>query len=699
MLTTVDDVAQAFENDERFSTWTVRDKTSGYLEIARGDVVLVLAWPELWRDPKAFDPHLTRARSGNYPLMLFGNDSDFVDGNVDEIENVLALTAMATPMPMERLVLAVRTLCSSVELRAEKAQIELDLERARYENGLLISIGRALSQQRDINSLLAMILRRAREVTGADAGSVYVVEGDAEELSERRIRFAVSQNDSISVESKGFTIPVSSSSIVGACVLAGEEIKIADLYKLDEPGTGNNPWGFVHDRSFDNKNNYQTRSMLTVPMISARNQVIGVIQLINKRARGVPNFKDATDFESGIVSFDEVSVNYASTLGSQAGIALENALLYDEVRTLFEGFVRASVTAIESRDPTTSGHSERVAELTIGLAKAADRADSGPYAHLAFDLDELKQIEYAGLLHDFGKVGVREHVLVKAKKLYPHERDLILQRFQFIRRTMEVESLQSQVKYLVEASREQVAEDMERFGAESLAKLQELDEFLQFIMQANQPSVLEKGGFERIADIANHVFLDIDGKEQSFLTNDEVMALQVGRGSLTPDERREIESHVVHTYNFLTKIPWGRAFRNVPEIAGSHHEKLNGKGYPNGLPGGDIPVQSKMMTISDIYDALTASDRPYKKAMPVERALDILGYEVKGGALDPDLLQLFLGREGLSDHAGVGAFAFAFEFGPEPEPEFEFEPESVSVFVFVSVPVSLSVAVAVAVAA
>jgi len=642
MLTTVDDVARAFEAEKRLAAWNVRDAQTSYLEVERGDVVLVLAWPDLWRDEAAFAPHLTRARSGNYALILLGSDDDFTDGEVDQLTNIPVLSTVVTPAPLQRLLIAVRNQGSRVDGRAAKAQVELDLERARYENDMLISIGRALSQQRDINSLLDIILRRAREVTGADAGSVYVVEGDAEAVQDRQIRFAVSQNDSIDVESKGFTIPVSSNSIVGACVLAGEEIKIADLYKLDEPGTGNNPWGFVHDRSFDSKNNYQTRSMLTVPMISARNQVIGVIQLINKRARGVPNFKDRSDFESGIRQFDGVSVNYASTLASQAGIALENALLYDEVRTLFEGFVRASVTAIESRDPTTSGHSERVATLTMELAKAADRADSGPFADLKFSVDDIKQIEYAGLLHDFGKVGVREHVLVKAKKLYPHEKNLILHRFQFIRRTIEVELLQQRVNYLVEASREQVAADLERVESDGLAKMKELDDFLQFILQANEPTVLEKGGFERLADIATRVYQGVDGTEQHFLTDEEVHALQVGRGTLTAEERREIESHVVHTYNFLKQIPWGRTFGDVPEIAGSHHEKLNGKGYPNGLPGPEIPVQSKMMTISDIYDALTASDRPYKKAMPASRALDILGYEVKGGALDPDLLQLFL---------------------------------------------------------
>ncbi len=225
MLTTVDDVAQAVESDKRLESWTVREKTSGYLELQRGSVVLVLAWPQLWRDSFAVTPHLTRARSGNYSLLLFGSDDDFIAGAIGEIENVPVLSAVLSPVSVERLALVVDNVGATVELRGEKAQVELDLERARYENDMLISIGRALSQQRDINSLLDIILRRAREVTGADAGSVYVVEGDADDIRDRTIRFAVSQNDSIQVESKGFTIPVSSSSIVGACVLAGEEVR------------------------------------------------------------------------------------------------------------------------------------------------------------------------------------------------------------------------------------------------------------------------------------------------------------------------------------------------------------------------------------------------------------------------------------------------------------------------------------------
>jgi HD-GYP domain-containing protein (c-di-GMP phosphodiesterase class II) len=543
---------------------------------------------------------------------------------------------------MSRLLLTLRGRSDAIAQRMASASLELELERSRHENDMLISIGRALSQERDIQSLLAIILRRACEVTNADAGSVYIVEGQDEEIANRTLRFAVSQNDSRTLPPAGFTMPVSASSIAGQCVLSGDRINVPDLYALDEPGTGNNPWGFIHDRTFDDKYRYQTRSVLAVPMISARADVIGVIQLINKRAKGWIQLDLPGDFESGVVTFDEVSEAYVSTLASQAGIALENVLLYDEVKNLFDKFVKAAVTAIESRDPTTSGHSERVAELTVGLARAVNRAESGHYREVRFSRDDLTQIEYASLLHDFGKVGVREHVLVKAKKLYEHERELIMQRFQLIKRGYKIEGLESKVRYLTEASLDQVRDQLDAVDRDMVAKVQELDDIIKFILQANEPTVLEQGGFERIAEIAGMTFKTDDGGQVPYLAHDEATCLQIRRGSLTEQERLEINSHVVHTFNFLEKIPWSRTLRDVPLIAGAHHEKLDGSGYPHGLRGQAIPIPSRMMAITDIYDALTAKDRPYKKAMPAEKALDIVAAEVKRGQLDAELFDVFV---------------------------------------------------------
>ncbi len=643
-----DDLVNAVARDRRMLGYRVRRQGDGWIELevvaqrTRMPIFIVLAWPSVWTNAEELRPHLVRARSGNYSLLVVGSDAELEEARLDAMPQDADMTAVVAPVGMTRLLLALRARAEATMQRMQSAGLELELERSRHENDMLISIGRALSQERDIQSLLAIILRRACEVTNADAGSIYVVEGADEDVAQRKLRFAVSQNDSRTLPPAGFTMAVSSTSIVGQCVLSGDRINVPDLYSLDEPGSGNNPWGFVHDRTFDDKYRYQTRSVLAVPMISARAEVIGVIQLINKRAKGWITLDLPSDFESGVVPFDDVSEAYIFALASQAGIALENVLLYEEVKTLFDGFVKAAVTAIESRDPTTSGHSERVAELTVGLARAVNRAETGHYREVRFSRDDLTQIQYAALLHDFGKVGVREHVLVKAKKLYEHERAMILQRFQLIKRGYKIEGLEKRVRYLTEASREQVAEAIAADDRDIIAKITELDDIIKFILAANEPTVLDQGGFERIADIASKTFTDETGIVAPFLSPDEASCLQIRRGSLTEQERLEINSHVVHSYSFLSRIPWSRTLRDVPEIAGAHHEKLDGSGYPKQLRGDQIPVPARMMAIADIYDALTASDRPYKKAMPAEKALDIVGSEVKRGQLDQELFDVFV---------------------------------------------------------
>ena len=649
LLASPDDLVNAVARDRRMIGYRVRRQGDGWIELevvaqrAKMPVLLVVAWPDVWRDPEALRPHLVRARSGNYALLVVGSDPELDEARLAEQPADADVTALGSPVSMTRLLMSLRSRADAIALRMNAASLELELERSRHENDMLISIGRALSQERDIQSLLGIILRRACEVTNADAGSVYIVDGNDEDVSKRSLRFAVSQNDSRVVRAAGFTMPVSSTSIVGTSVISGDRINVPDLYALDDPGSGNNPWGFIHDRQFDDEYRYQTRSVLAVPMISARAEVIGVIQLINKRAKGWITLDLPADFEAGVVAFDDVSEAYVSALASQAGIALENVLLYEEVKTLFDSFVKAAVTAIESRDPTTSGHSERVAELTVGLARAVNRAENGPYRDVRFSRDDMTQIQYAGLLHDFGKVGVREHILVKAKKLYEHERELILQRFQLIKRGYRIEGLESKVRYLTEASREQVQEHLAQSDKSLAAKVEELDDIIKFILTSNEPTVLDQGGFERIAVLAGLTYQDEHGTELPLLSPDEASSLQIRRGSLTEPERLEINSHVVHTYNFLCQIPWSRTLRDVPEIAGGHHEKLDGTGYPKGLRGDQIPVPARMMAISDIYDALTAKDRPYKKAMPAERALDILASDVKGGKLDADLFEVFCG--------------------------------------------------------
>ena len=254
----------------------------------------------------------------------------------------------------------------------------------------------------------------------------------------------------------------------------------------------------------------------------------------------------------------------------------------------------------------------------------------------------IRDREYASLLHDFGKIGVREEVLVKAKKLYPHELDMVKQRFEFAELLAERDALGKKLRVLSEGAGQQALAQIE---AELEAKRKELRAFLQTIHDANEPTVLKEGDFTRIMDISKRSYRDLCGHEHPLLTEGEVVSLQVTRGSLHEKEIEEIRSHVVHTKEFLSSIPWGKNFANIPEIAGAHHEKLNGKGYPKGISSGQIPLGSKIMTIADIFDALTARDRPYKKAMPIARALDILGFEVKDGNIDGHLVKTFTEAE------------------------------------------------------
>jgi response regulator RpfG family c-di-GMP phosphodiesterase len=250
----------------------------------------------------------------------------------------------------------------------------------------------------------------------------------------------------------------------------------------------------------------------------------------------------------------------------------------------------------------------------------------------------LRELEYASLLHDFGKIGVREKVLVKAKKLYDERLELVRSRFDFVAQTIESDLLAEKVRLL---ERGATRAEHEALEAERARKRGELDGAWEAVCVANEPTVLSSGDFDRIEAIAHRTYVDLRGQVQPLLSDDEVTCLKVNRGSLTPQEFDEIRSHVSHTFRFLSQIPWGKSLRRVPIIAGAHHERLNGTGYPSRLLAEEIPLQSKMMSVADIYDALTASDRPYKKAMPLERALDILDFSVKDGHLDADLVRIF----------------------------------------------------------
>jgi HD-GYP domain-containing protein (c-di-GMP phosphodiesterase class II) len=511
-------------------------------------------------------------------------------------------------------------------------------EQQRYQELTeLTRVGVALSHERDLTKLLEMILSQARRITNSDAGSLYLAVRTDDGGPPKKLRFKVAQNYSIpNLPFSESTVAVDHASLAGYVAATAQPLVISDVYLLPEDVT------YKQNRSFDEKFGYRTKSMLVLPMRTHKDEVIGVLQLINRK-RNADVMLSSAVVETEVQPYDTRSMELVNALASQAAVAIENSLLYEDIEALFEGFVTAAVTAIESRDPTTSGHSSRVATLTVGLAEAVDRTGHGRYKDVKFTKTQLRELRYAGLLHDFGKVGVREQVLVKQKKLYPWNLDVIRHRFAFLLQAADLEYEQERANYLALHGNKNYDEAEGRLNEIRRERREQLQKFLDSIVRANEPTVLPEGSFDELRAINERTYIDFDNVERPLLRDEELRFLMIRKGNLDDQERREIESHVTHTFQFLEQIPWTRELKGIPSIAYGHHEKLNGRGYPRRVGAEEIPVQTRMMTISDIFDALTATDRPYKRAVPYERALDILNMEAKDGMLDKDLLDAFIG--------------------------------------------------------
>jgi HD-GYP domain-containing protein (c-di-GMP phosphodiesterase class II) len=463
------------------------------------------------------------------------------------------------------------------------------LQRRLEKLQSILAVAKAMTAERQVVRLLGLVNDAAASVAEADRCSIFVVDRDKAELW-----------TPVAHGTGEIRIPLGAG-IAGAVASTGQVISIPDAYA----DARFNP-------QVDTATGYHTSTILCVPMTNTAGDVVGVIQALNRKA--------------GVFGAEDEEL--LGALAGPAASAIENALLHEEIERLFEGFVQASVVAIEARDPTTAGHSGRVATLTTGLARAVEAAPPAAWRGVTFDAASLQQLRYAALLHDFGKVGVREHVLVKADKLYPHQLEVLSARFDLARLSLENRRLKAR---------------LEGQGEEAAAvELARLEGFWELIVTANRPTVLAEAAGQRLHEAAAFAFADPRGAPRPLLTEDELKLLSIPKGSLSDDERKEIESHVTHTWRFLSQIPWTRTLRRVPEIAYGHHEKLDGRGYPRAVPAPSIAVETRMMTIADIYDALTASDRPYKKALPAQKALDILGDEAKRGQVDQTLLAVFI---------------------------------------------------------
>lgn len=541
----------------------------------------------------------------------------------------------------------IMTLESQEFLQASAERVEL-IEQ-------LLAIGTALSSSNDLGELLNLILSKSREITCSDAGSVYLIDrSDAVP----KLLFKVTQNDSLpEAPFKEFAVPLTRKSLAGYVALTGESLNLSDAYNLP-PGVP-----YQLDRSFDTTTPYRTCSVLVLPMQDQDQEVIGVLQLINRKVS--PHVFVTTENAKEVTQpYSEWEERIVRSLASQAAISIERNQLQESIENLFEGFVRASVQIIEARDPTTSGHSERVAELTVRLCEEASAVTAGSLRLIHFNNRQIQEVRYAALLHDFGKVGIPEALLGKQKKLYPEQLEIIRHRFALAQRTLEMECAQAKFKHLLEHPSHEHSSDNSASGCSHCQRFQQLETHLtqaiealnyywELLQELNEPDVMIRREFQvfceetsaQLAALSEYTYRDIDGVSKPLITQAEMLQLLVSRGNLTAQERLGIEAHVTHTYHFLKRIPWTKHLKNVPTIAYGHHEKLDGSGYPQGLKREDIPFQTQILTITDIYDALTASDRPYKRRLPMETALKILRQEAAKNKINTDLVELFEHRQ------------------------------------------------------
>ncbi|NES88637.1 MULTISPECIES: HD domain-containing phosphohydrolase [Okeania] len=511
----------------------------------------------------------------------------------------------------------------------------------------LLHIGAALSDTYDLGDILHLILSKSREITCSDAGSVYLVEKKGNQPT--KLLFKVAQNDSLPDFSfHELAINMTPKSLAGYVALTGESLNLSDAYNLPLSV----PYKF--DKSFDKNTGYRTCSVLVLPMQNRSQEIIGVLQLINRKINSNAVLT-AKNFQELIQPYSQWEERIVSSLASQAAISIERNHLQENIENLFDGLVKASVQAIEARDLCTSGHSERVAKLTVSLCQEVNTITSGPLWAVSFNEQQIKEVRYAALLHDFGKIGVPEAILTKRKKLYEQQLELIQQRFSVAQRTLEMEHTQTKYKQLLghlsDISQQHTQENcplcqkIENLDLELETAITKLNNYWQIVLTANEPTITTEEPLKQLKQLLLYTYKDIDGQVKSLITPEEMAQLAVPRGNLTFEERKAIESHVTHSYEFLKRIPWTNNLQQIPEIAYGHHEKLDGSGYPRGLKQKDIPIQAQIMVIADIYDALTAGDRPYKQGLPVEVALRIMRHEAAQNKINSNFLELFEQRE------------------------------------------------------
>ena len=502
----------------------------------------------------------------------------------------------------------------------------------------LANIGLALSKEKDMNKLLEMILLEAKRIANSDGGTLYMMTDD------KRLRFEILMTDSLDFHMGGTSgkdipfYPVKlytddgepNNSMIAAYVgLTGETVNIKDAYQAKG-------FDFSGTKLFDEKTGYHSQSFLTVPLKNHENEIIGVLQLLNAQ-----RIKSNT-----IIPFTSDIQKMVEALASQAAVAITNKNLIKDLENLFESFIKLIASAIDAKSPYTGGHCARVPEITMLLANAVQETKDGPFADIAFTDKEMYELKIAAWLHDCGKVTTPEFVVDKSTKLETiydrvHE---VETRFCVIKRDAEITRLKKELK--VERneslSLEEKSDKIKALQREYRKTVRILKSDLEFIKESNVGGEFMSGDKkDHVHQIANYRWKP-NGKMENFLSEDEIYNLTIPRGTLTPEERKVINDHIVVTINMLEELPYPKHLKNVPEFAGGHHEKLDGTGYPKGLIKDEMTVQARIMAIADIFEALTARDRPYKKGKTLSQAMRILGFMKNDAHIDVDLFEIFV---------------------------------------------------------
>ena len=549
-------------------------------------------------------PLFQKINNGNYPKFL------------DEYP---ATGVFETPLKAITLRNIFNTILFHEKVSIQYKGIVDEVLKYRKQKYQLLKLSTALSRYNDLNMLLKMILSESCDIIRADAGSIYIRDrvGPGRQFNDL-LRFKVCLNYSVKkIPTEEYTIKIDKNRIAGYVASTGEVLNIKDVYSLDKTVP------YKHRKDFDMQLHYRTKSMLTVPLKNFKGEVVGILQLINKKKDNSIKLESIYDIEDKVIDFSYSDEDFLCSIGAITAVSIERTQLHENIEQIFEGFLGSSIAAIDERDRVTSGHSRRVMGYAMAFVDEINKCSEGVFSEVVIPEHRKRQFKFAALLHDIGKIGVPEGLLIKESRINRGDFAYILSRFELTRYQFHNGNTSN----------------------ESWSSIEELERDRSFLEFINKVGYINDKNLNKLHDLKEKYYIDSLGRKQPLLTDEEVSQLSIRKGNLTSSEREIINSHALSSQRILSKIPWTPELEDIPKIASHHHEMLDGSGYPFGLSAEELSLESMILTVVDIYDAIVSQDRPYKPAMPPAKAIDILKSEAQSGRLNSDVVTFFIGKE------------------------------------------------------